>query len=342
MPNLSLRYVWFVALLAPVFWLLVSGGNYVYLVTQCNSAAPTSSSYIAYCPEREYGSFEHQAFFYGLERTRKGLSEANVLFLGNSKSQFAFSRANVEPFFAERKARFFLMGFGYNEGVRFAEMVLRRHVSKPNIVIINVDQFFQDYLSEPATFLERHPYAGFVDALFKSSIQSIRAHICEQVELQLVRKVLCQGQATIIRSHTTGQWSSALMTIETIAPFPIRATEPIKHETNDETLSAWVSRTAAAATSFFKVLDARCIVLTSVPSEHNDSSSVSGRLLAERLKVRFISPEISGLSSNDRHRLNTSSAIKWSDAFLRELDSLGPECGAWSRLSVTPNKMQPP
>jgi hypothetical protein len=172
------RYLVALAALFPLLWLAAGGVGHLLAVTKCNGTPFPSDSYIAYCLDREYGDYEHEAFYFGLSRTADALAETRVLFLGNSKMQYAFSRANVAPFFAERRTTFFVMGFRHGEQSRFAELVLRRHPARPALAVINVDPFFTDGITEPAAFPVQHPIAGWIDAIFKSAMQRPRAGLC--------------------------------------------------------------------------------------------------------------------------------------------------------------------
>ncbi|CAN5703668.1 hypothetical protein BH11PSE3_BH11PSE3_24400 [soil metagenome] len=306
--------------LFPLFWLLASATSYFVAVTKCSADGSSADSYIAYCLDRDYGDYEHEAFYFGLNDTERALIGAHVLFLGNSKMQYAFSRDNVAPFFEERNARFFLMGFGHGEQSRFPEIVLKRHPVRPTLAIINVDPFFTDGITEPASFPLQHPVAAAFDAGFKSALQIPRAWICRRWSAP----ALCRGEPAMMRSEATGQWDVAAFRPDPEPPLPMQAVAP----PSDEALRQWLARAGIIAPEFLKTLSARCVVFTAVPS---DAGSLYAQRLALQLGVPFIGPEISGLSLTtiDRIHLDGRSAQAWSDAFLRALDPVGRACGAW-------------
>lgn len=318
MRSVPWRYLWSVTALFPVFWLLASSTSYFVAVTKCNGNQPSADAYIAYCLDRDYGDFEHEAFYFDLNHTGRALAETQVLFLGNSKLQYAFSRDNVAPFFDERSTRFLLMGFGHGEQSRFPQMVLERNPARPALVVINVDPFFTDGITEPAAFPAQHPIAGYIDALFKSLIQVPRAWICQKWPTP----ALCEGQPAMMRSEITGQWNVASFKPDPDPPFPVQAPAPIA----DEALRQWLARAKVIAPAFLKTVNARCVVFIAVPS---DAGTVYAELLAAELGVRFIGPEAAGLTTIDRIHLDGKSAIAWSDAFLRDLDPIGRACGVW-------------
>lgn len=318
----SSRYLWSLAVLFPVLWLAASGTSYFLAIARCDGTPDSTDAYIAYCLDREFGDFEHEAFYFGLNRTAQSLAETRVLFLGNSKMQYAFSRDNVAAFFAERRARFFVMGFGHGEQSRFPEMVLQRHPARPVLAVINVDPFFTDGITEPAAFPLLHPVAGRVDATFKSVMQMPRAWLCRSKPGAMLERLLCAGEAAMMRSEVTGQWNVSAFRTDPDPTYPLPAVVPVA----DAALGQWLARARLIAPEFLKVVQARCVVFTSVPS---DAGSVHARRLAAELGVPFIGPEIAGLATIDHIHLDGKSGVAWSDAFLRELDPVGRACGAW-------------
>ena len=309
------RYLVVLATLFPLLWLAAGGVSHLFAVTKCNGTPFPSDSYIAYCLDRGYGDYEHEAFYFGLSGTAEALAETRVLFLGNSKMQYAFSRANVAPFFAERGASFFVMGFGHGEQSRFAELVLQRHPARPVLAVINVDPYFTDGITEPEAFPLQHPIAGWIDAVFKSLVQQPRAWLCRV-------GLMCSGRPAMLRSQATGQWDVAAVAAEPDPPYPLPAAVPVA----DDPLGQWLARARVIAPEFLKTVGARCIVFTAVPS---DAGSGYARRLAAELGVAFIAPDIGGLTTIDHIHLDARSGIAWSDAFLRALDPVGRACGAW-------------
>ena len=322
MRALSLRFLGLLAVLFPLCWLAVSGIRYGVAVAQCNGRQPTEDAYIAYCLDRDYGDFEHEAFYFGLDRTAEALAGARVLFLGNSKMQYAFSRANVAPFFAERDTAFFLMGFGHGEQSRFAQLVLERHPARPALAVINVDPFFTDGITEPAAFPVQHPVAGAIDAVFKSLAQRPRAWACRRWP----QAPGCGGVPAMMRSTRTGQWDVASFRPDPEPPLRLPPAAPL----DEEAFRSWLARALVIAPAFLATLQARCVVFTAVPSEAGDAYArrLAARLPGE-LGVRFIAPEAGPLTTIDGVHLDGRSAVAWSDALLQALEPVGRACGAW-------------
>ena len=61
-------------------------------VFACPASGYGSDHYLAYCQTGGYGDYDHGAFWFGLEpEAQRAATDADVLFLGNSRMQFAFS-----------------------------------------------------------------------------------------------------------------------------------------------------------------------------------------------------------------------------------------------------------
>jgi hypothetical protein len=86
-----------------------------------------SDKYLAYCHADHYGDYDHGALWFDLEPgVRPSLNAAQVLFLGNSHMQFAFSSDAINRWFSSNAIRFYLMGFAYWENHLFEGALLRR------------------------------------------------------------------------------------------------------------------------------------------------------------------------------------------------------------------------
>src|SRR5271156_6368391 len=93
----------------------------------CTADGYTADRYIANCNATGYGDYEHGAFWFGLEPPAQDFArDADVLFLGNSRLQFAFSTSATADWFSAASARYYLLGFSYFENMIFTEPLLRK------------------------------------------------------------------------------------------------------------------------------------------------------------------------------------------------------------------------
>ena len=324
-PGRFRRYLVLLAAMFCLTWPSFAAIEYLRATAACGIGQYSSNMYIGVCNTKQYGDFEHEAFYFGLRNTEEGIRAADVLFFGDSRVQFAFSRSNVVPWFAERHARFFLMGFGYGEGSRFAVEVIRRHPSRPKIIVINATPWFEkDFLSEPAAFIIDHPISAFLDGHFKSALQSALAATCG-LHISLVRDIACNGSSSIMRSTDTGQWAMpGFNDFNFHGPHPVTYGSP----PSAGNLSAWLDDAALQASDLMRLLSGPCVVVTDTPHD-GPPNGVFAKALADRLHVYFVAPEVQGLRTLDTLHLDARSAIAWSDAFLELLDPIGRACGAW-------------
>ena len=130
-------------------------GAYAYkLRTEGIFACPADDlpprGYLAYCNATEYGDYDHGAFWYGLETENIHFAtNAEVLFVGSSRMQFAFSTEATVDWFAARAIEYYLLGFSHTGNSRFLAPLLEKMNPKAKVYVINLDRFFDDRESEP-------------------------------------------------------------------------------------------------------------------------------------------------------------------------------------------------
>ena len=78
----------------------------------CQSADSGSDKYIGLCNVTNYGDYDHGAFWFGLEDSAvDAAKQAAVLFIGNSRMQFALSTSALDGWFNSRALQYYLLGF---------------------------------------------------------------------------------------------------------------------------------------------------------------------------------------------------------------------------------------
>ena len=93
-------------------------------------------------------NFYHQNSF----RLNRYIRRADVVFMGNSRSQFAYDRFTIEGFFKQHNINFHHLGFGCGESISVELNLLRRRRATPKVLVLNVDNnFFQSAPSKCAT-----------------------------------------------------------------------------------------------------------------------------------------------------------------------------------------------
>ena len=122
-----------------------------------------------------------------------------MLFLGNSRLQFAFSTAATADWFSAASARYYLLGFTYFENMIFAEELLRKIRPQAKVYVINVDDFFDRSETPPVKTILHDPTAR-TRYETKRLWQRVHEPICK------IFAVLCGREFAIFRSRETGAY----------------------------------------------------------------------------------------------------------------------------------------
>ncbi len=118
----------------------------------CTAEGYRTDRYMGYCDGSAYGDYDHGAVWFGLEPgVRKFASEAEVLFLGSSRMQFALSTIATDEWFAANSASHYLLGFTHTENMSFTAPLLAGLNPKAKVYVINVDRFFSDVETGPGS-----------------------------------------------------------------------------------------------------------------------------------------------------------------------------------------------
>lgn len=288
-------------------------------IAACPGAGYGADQYLAYCEAAGYGDYEHGALYLGLEPAAvDAMKRAEVLILGNSRTQRAFSSEATAAFFRDLGTRFYTAGFGYAENMTFAQALVEKHGLRPRAVVVNADPFFDAGVSWPARTLlrmENGPtiYEG------KQRWQEAHRAVCGSA----AGAWLCGETPAIFRSAVDGRWH--LAGERRSRDLPIRPRDEERWLAQREIL---VER----AEAFLGTLGVprSCVVMTVVPSD--DAPFETAKLVAEAVGVPFVTVEVPDLRTTDRSHLTGPSAERWSGAFLEAVEdrlrSCLPETGA--------------
>jgi hypothetical protein len=292
--------------------LLASFTAYAYKFTKetifaCQAAMYSSDRYIAYCTGTHYADYEHGAFAFDLEPKAENFAgDADVLFLGNSRLQYAFSTSATADWFSAASARYYLLGFGYYENMVLAEELLRKIRPRAKVYVINVDEFFDRTETPPVKTILHDPTAR---ARYETKRRWQRVHepVCK------IFAFICRHQFAIFRSRETGAYYAEGTT-------KLQKTTPVSY---DEVVSqSAVDRNTANAIDFLKrFTKGKCMILTLVPfvgTKIGDANAI-----ATGIGMKLVAPKnLEGLQTWDGYHLDQRSAARWSQAFF---EAAGPE-----------------
>lgn len=275
----------------------------------CPADGYAGDRYLAYCNATGYGDYDQGAFWFGLEAEAAAqAAAADVVFLGNSRTQFGLSSPATADWFRARGLHHYLLGFPVYENARFVAPLLQRRPLRARLYVINVDGFFDDRDSEPfkAIRADRDALSWTQE---RQRWQPVHRLLCGHWP------ALCGDAMAIYRARADGSWRSAgrnLYAATAVADVPSAGSTDV---------AAW----AANAGRFLARLPVarRCVVLTLVPTR--DTQRADAQALAHELGLELVSPALDGLHTFDGSHLDPPSAQRWSQAFL---DAAQPQIDA--------------
>lgn len=301
---------WYRRAAPTLFVLLVAcsfAGTLVYKlridgIFACPASGYGTNAYLSDCTARTYGDYDHGAFWFGLEpQAQRAAAEADVLLVGNSRLQFAFTGAATARWFATSGIRHYLLGFSHSETVAFFEPLLTKMRPRAKVYVINVDRFFDDRVSAPTEqILQGRDILKRYEE--KRTWQLLHKRLCA------VLSVACGNAVAVYRTRETGVWqrmgSGHLKTMQVSDG----------HPSNVERWDHYVS----LGEKFLAQLpvDRSCVILTIVPTV--DSKWAEAMAIAAKLGHELLAPRIHDLRTFDGSHLDEASAERWSAAFLRE------------------------
>ncbi len=272
--------------------------------------APASGA-TTYLAHDRGGHVDHHVLFHGLDRrARQRITEADVLFLGNSRLMFGLDQRELVKAFSPLGLRYYVLGFGHDEGHTFPRAIIERFGLRPRLVVANVDNFFS---------VDRSPWAervlddGWFDAM-KLRLEHTAAHAVRRRLHRIVPHwpdvIANRTEFIIHRSAVDGTWDVGTQFAQS-GPLPV-AGEPRE-------LVHIEPSVVARAQAFKADLDRRGtkLVLCLVPSP--DTPRARAFALGKVLGVPVVAPEPENPQTIDGSHLTEESAEAFSDTLLQEL-----------------------
>ena len=275
--------------------------------------------YLAYCNATAYGDFDHGAFWYNLipEATTHA-ARADVLLVGSSRMQFGFSTRATSRWFGTRGASYYLLGFTHTENTLFTGPLLDSIKPAPQVLLINVDGFFKQRITQPTSVIFA---GGDAPTRFRAKLkwQPVHKFLCGALE------GLCDDNHVIFRNTSTGLWRRFGDDDLAVAGGTADATAE-----NEDT---WPENLELARRFLDRFdMDPQCIVLTVVPSMSTPVDEA--RWTAEQLGLHLVEPVVDNLTTYDSSHLDDVSAERWSAAFFEQASHRLEKCLAPGRSAA--------
>jgi len=265
----------------------------------CQATGYASDSYLAYCGSTGFGDYDYGAFWFNLEpQATQAAARADVLFLGNSRTQYALSADATRTWFETAGVSWYLLGFAYDGNFHFADPLLRKLQPKARVYVINLDLFFEPQPTLPARAVmqERSAKGRYKD---KKLWQQAHELVCSRTP------TVCGQEASFFRSRATGAWR------------PIGGRFTGKAVSFDDRINPKVVGSYVRSGQDFLArlpVQPECQILTVVPTVDTPIATLGA--IASALGRQLIAPQVNDLQTFDASHLDAPSAERWAKAFL--------------------------
>ena len=299
-PSLYITLIVVVVTAAYIYALRFHG------IFACSAEGYTAESYLAECNAPSYGDYEYGAFWFDMEpQALSAAARADVLFLGDSRLQFAFSSAATSSWSQTRRTPYYLLGFP-DGNMAFLQQLLDRIRPKAKVLVINVNTFFETDLS---------PFAKFVMDDDSARTRYNTKRFWQRVHMRICGAVpdLCGRNYTVFRSQDTGGYE-AYGDYDMIGRRARSAPVSFVARTHQDNVAEHID----LGRRFLEhsPVDRRCTILTIVPYVGTDVESAQA--VARELQLPLIAPKVNDLHTFDTSHLDRASAQRWSEAFFAE------------------------
>jgi hypothetical protein len=278
-----------------------------YGIFSCQGDGYRPDRYLALCDTAEYGDYEHGAVWLDLEpRVNESIKKSDVIFLGDSRVQYAFSTDATADWFAD--IRYYLLGFTYNENVAFTGPILEKLKPRAKVYVITAEFLVRSETRPAQQVLHDDVYLQYTG---KKLWQIFHEPVCGRFG------VLCGKLPNIFRSRETGAYH-----VNLVGPRrPHFSSSPViyDHQPSDMEETKTLIASGERFLSSLPV-DRSCVILTAIPTVQTRSFGFSASVetsiaVARGLGITRIAPMPDGLETFDGSHLAPSSAEKWSKAF---------------------------
>ena len=245
------------------------------------------------------------------------LEAADVVIVGNSRTQRSFAVDAMDDYFREKGLTYFVMATEGNnyEGVllTFSEMSI-----DPKVLLINNEIFAADGV--PAAFADivAQPDKYETRFRFARNAQRFQRWVCLE-EVPVLVDIYCSGRiGSVWRSHRTGQVLDMPQRRNTEAA-------PIRMVTG-RPLGSFLGIYSRRAEAFFDRLDLpdACPVLYIVNSPRGNPDLLHA--IAEDFGHQAAFADVPGLEVYDGSHMDMENSERWAAAFLPELDRAIDNC----------------
>ncbi len=310
--------------ISSVFFIAFKRTDWFPWVGEC-SPNTKANHFLAYCHSIRFGDYEHYAYYHESEPEAVAqVKKADVIFLGSSNTQFAFSTQAVEQFFEKQSIGHYVLGFGHGAQSGVAKAVAKKLSLKPKVWVVNADPFFTGDMNATFERIYAPSKESFLPLMLQPTIHGehsrkrwLQAEQSRRCRSDSANNWWCRGGAdTLHRNAINGHW-----VVDNYR-------ENLQRPVGQDSLSyvTELENYTAVAEEFLLELgiDKKCLVITATP--RTDTPSSYAEQLANLIGSPYVAPTLSGLTTIDDFHLDADSSEKWSAAFLQQLRPILARC----------------
>jgi hypothetical protein len=306
-----------------VTWSVFSAGSLIYFKAWpagCDGSGYTDDFYMAWCASPNYQFFDHGAIFFSLdEASNSNLKSADILILGDSRTQTAFSAEAIDRYFMQQNLRYFSLGFGNGEADIFPMAIIKKFNLRPKYVLIDATYFFENHINGFSSEIVRGSVISQLEYYAKALFQPLHKWLCGSTQ-KTIKPYFCGSEPTIYRSRINGTWEFKNFS-KTKNNIPIRVATSVPANTQNIQ-----SQRTEIAKKYKKILSdlGACMIITFVPR-----SGISPRVtrdIAKAVNAPLAIPNLAGLATWDNSHLNDQSVKVFAERFVDIISAARQEC----------------
>ncbi len=288
----------------------------------CWAGGYRQNAWLAYCNSKRYGVYDVEAIWHHVEsEVVPAIGAATVLTLSDSHLQNALSLGNASQWFAANHYRFYMLGLPTAES-GFGERLLDNFRPHPKVLILDASPYFTGRLGTFEQTIFDNPTASRKSVLALKDFQAVHRRFCDQIPWA------CGHNFAYFRSREDGHWIFPLQTSSIWIGWNDVPNDnrhfPIGQMPNED-VPLYPKYLASAKRLVEKLkMPADCIVITNVPSEE-DLGGLA-QYIGHSLGLAVVDPLVNNLFTFDRAHLTPESSVRWTRAFLHELEPVLHRC----------------
>lgn len=148
-------------------------------------------------------SIDDYVIFHGVQDTLGNLKSAETLLLGSSRLGYAIQNDIIR----ETKHEPYVMAFGHEEMDIFPTKIILKFDLKPKLIIINIDEFFENKMSKFASKVAKEGYFPALRSVFEYNASTLAQNALHQYLPYISPFFTLRPETLLIRSRKNGTWN---------------------------------------------------------------------------------------------------------------------------------------